>query len=152
MSFIGKWVFHSVMTWDDDGNHVYLSAEDYLNSPMPYVDESDPEAVEDEMKERKGLVGTVIEAAEDGKLYMLMPLPEGVSKEEVDAAVSAGVITLHNGMMCQQTMTWEDRDGVIWFDTGIEGEVMGEAAETWVRAIDEDGFFSFMNFRFTKAE
>ena len=152
MSYIGKWVFHSIMTWDDDGNSVYLSAEDYINSPMPYVDESDPEAVEDEMKERKEITGLSIKIDEDGKLYMLTPLPEGIPQAEIDAAVSAGEVTIIDGMMSQQALAWEERDGELWYDTAIEGEVFGEAAETWARAIDENGFFTFMNFRFTKAE
>ena len=33
-----------------------------------------------------------------------------------------------------------------------EGEVFGEKAETWVKPIDEEGFFDFMNFRFIKED
>ena len=152
MSYVGKWVFHSVMSLDENDERVFLTAEEYLASPMPYVDESDPEAVADEIKERKSLIGTVIKVCEDGKLYMLMPLPEGVSEEEVDAAVAAGAINLVDGMICDHPMVWEERGGELWYDTGIEGEVFGEASETWAKAIDDDGFFTFMNFRFTKAD
>ena len=92
MSYVGKWQFHSIGTVDDETcERVWLNAEEYMKSPMPYVDESDEEAVAGEMKERKNTVGTILEVCEDGKLYALMPLPEGVSKEEVEAAASAGV-------------------------------------------------------------
>ena len=87
---------------------------------------------------------------EDGKLYLLMPLPEGISREEVDKAVSAGVITLLDGMMADRPMAWEERNGELWYDTGIEGEVFGEKADSWVKAIDKDGYFTFATTRFVK--
>ena len=90
MSYVGKWTFHSIGTVTDSDEMVYLCAEDYLKSPMPYIDETDGEAVSDELRERKTMIGTQIEICDDGKMYMLMPLPEGVSKEEVDAAVAEG--------------------------------------------------------------
>ena len=151
MKYVGRWVFHSIGAMNDNDEMVYLNAEEYLNSPMPYVDETDEEAVADEMKERKKMIGMQVKICEDGKLYLLSPLPEGVSQEEVDQAVSAGVITLLDGMMAGHPMEWEERDGELWYDTGIEGEVFGEKADSWVKAIDEDGYFAFATTRFVKA-
>ena len=152
MDHIGTWVFHSIAAMnDDESGFVYLSAEDYLKSPMPYVDETDEEAVADEMKERKKMIGMQVKICEDGKLYLLSPLPEGVSQEEVDQAVSAGVITLLDGMMTDRPIAWEDRSGELWYDTGIAGEVFGEKADSWVKAMDEDGYFTFAATRFVKA-
>lgn len=48
-----------------------------------------------------------VKICEDGKLYLLSPLPEG--------------------------------------------EVFGEKADSWVKAIDEDGYFTFATTRFVKA-
>ena len=151
MDFVGKWIFHSIGEFGEDGIK-YMNAEEYLASPMLYIDETDEEAVADELAERKKMIGTEIRVLEDGTLYMLMPLPEGVSKKEVDAAVKAGEITLYDGMMCERPMKWEERDGALWFDTGIEGEVFGEKADTWAKATDEEGLFNFMNIRFVKGE
>ena len=97
------------------------------------------------------MVGTQIKVCKDGKLYILMPLPEGVPQEEVDKAVAAGEITLLDGMMTDRPMAWEDRSGELWYDTGIEGEAFGEKADSWVKAMDEDGFFTFAATRFVKA-
>ncbi len=152
MTYTGKWKLHSVMTFDDDDMPVYLTPEEYLDSPMPYVDESDEEEVAHEMKERRKLIGMSIKLCEDGKLYMLSPLPEGVSQEEVDRAAEAGVIKLVDGQIADEPKAWEIRDGELWFDTGIEGEVYGEKADSWVKPIDENGFFNFMNFRFIKED
>ena len=98
MSYVGKWQFHSIGTVDDETcERVWLNAEEYIKAPMPYVDETDEEAVADEMKERQKTVGTILEVCEDGKLYALMPLPEGVSKEEVEKAAKAGIIKVRDG-------------------------------------------------------
>ena len=125
MGYIGKWKFHSIGTVDDETcERVWLNAEEYMNSPMPYVDESDEELVADEIKERKRTIGTLLEVCEDGKLYVLMPLPEGVSKEEVDAAVKAGVIKIRDGMMADEPYEWEERNGEIWVNMGMSNEYM----------------------------
>lgn len=150
MSYIGKWVFHSVGEFGEEGI-VYLNADEYLASPMPYVDENDEDAVADEMKERRRTVGMELRLLEDGKMYMLMPMPEGVSNEEIKAAVDAGEIIVYDGMLTQDPLAWEERDGELWFNSGIEGEVFDEKVDGWAKALDENGFFNFMNFRFKKA-
>ena len=152
MKYVGIWKFHSVMTFDDSDMPVYLTPEEYLNSPMPYVDESDEEAVADEMNERRKLVGTFIKICDDGRLYMLMSLPEGVTQEEIDKAVAAGAIKLLDGAIADEPMNWELRNDELWIDTGIEGDVFGEKSDSWVKPIDEEGYFNFMNFRFTKED
>ena len=152
MTYTGKWRLHSVMTFDDDNMPVYLTPEEYLKSPMPYIDESDEEEVAAELRERRKMIGTFIKVCDDGSLYMLMPLPEGVSQDEIDRAVSAGVIKLVDGAMADEPMNWELRDGKFRLDTGIEGEICGEEADNWINPIDENGFFCFMNFRFIKED
>lgn len=150
MDYIGNWVFDSIGMPDDEKGFVYLSGDEYLASPMPYIGETDEEAVQDEINERKKTIGMQVKVCEDDKLYLLMPLPEGVSREEVDKAVSAGVITLLDGMMADRPMAWEERNGELWYNTGIEGEVLGEKADSWVKAIDKDGYFTFATTRFVK--
>ena len=147
MSYVGKWVFHSIGMVNDSDEVVFLSAEDYLKAPMPYIDESDEEAVADELKERRNMVGGQIAVCEDGKLYMLMPLPEGVSKEEVDKAVKAGVIKLYDGMITDDPKAWEERDGELWLEVGE-----GMSEDGWVKLSDDDGKLRFMTTRYTKAD
>ena len=104
----------------------------------------------DELKERKTMAGMQVKVCEDGRLYLLMPLPEGVPQEEVDAAVAAGEITLMDGMMTQPPLAWEERDGELWYNTGVEGELFGEPTDGWVKAIDDNGYFIFATTRFEK--
>ena len=147
MSYVGKWVFHSIGMVNDSDEVVFLSAEEYLKAPMPYIDESDEEAVADEVKERRKMTGGQIAVCEDGKLYMLMPLPEGVSKEEVDKAVKAGAIKLYDGMMIDDPWAWEERDGELWLEVGE-----GMSEDGWVKLSDDDGNLLFMTTRYTKAD
>ena len=146
MSYVGKWVFHSIGMVNDSDEVVFLSAEEYLKAPMPYIDESDEEAVADELKDRRNMIGGQIAVCEDGKLYMLMPLPEGVSKEEVDKAVKAGIIKLYDGMMTDDPKAWEERDGELWLEVGE-----GMSEDGWVKLSDDDGHLLFMTTRYTKA-
>jgi len=145
MSYIGFWKFHSIGTVNDDCEMVYLNEEEYLNSPMPYIDTEDPDAVADEMRERKQMIGSQIEICEDGKLYMLMPIPEGVSQEEVDAAVSSGAINLRNGMLTESPINWEERDGELWIELGMSDDGFDKAS-------DGDGFVFVVSSRYTKVE
>lgn len=147
MSYVGKWVFHSIGMVNDSDEVEFLSAEEYLRAPMPYIDESDEEAVADELKERRNMIGGQIAVCEDGKLYMLMPLPEGVSKEEVDKAVKAGVIKLYDGMMTDDPKAWEERDGELWLEVGE-----GMSEDGWAKLSDDDGNLLFMTTRYTKAD
>ncbi len=152
MSYIGKWTVESVGMVNDKDEYVRLSPEEYLKSPMPYVDETDEEAVADELKERKSMIGIILRVDEDGKMHALVPIPEGVTQEEIDEAVKSGEITVVDGMLSQDAMDWEERNGEMWFKAGIEGETFGEPVDPWVKASDEEGFLNFMTFRFKKAE
>ena len=145
MRYVGKWVFHSIGAVTDSDEMVYLSTEDFLKSPMPYIDETDEEAVANELRDRKNMIGMQIEICEDGKLYMLMPLPEDATKEEIDAAVASGEIHLRGGMIAGGPESWEERDGVLWYTTDL-------SEDGWTKGSDEDGFVCFMTVRFVKAD
>lgn len=146
MNYVGKWVFHSIGMMNEKDEMGFMNAEEYLKAPMPYVDESDEEAVADELKERRQMIGSQIAVCEDGTLYMLMPLPEGVSKEEVDQAVEAGVIRLYDGMMTDEPKAWEERDGQLWLEVG---EDMSE--DGWAKISDGE-YLLFATARYAKAE
>lgn len=143
MSFIGKWKFHSIGVVSETDEMVYMDEKEYLESPMPYIDETDPEAVADEIKERKQMIGGKLSISEDGKLYMLIPLPEGVSQEEIDAAVAAGHIRLYEGMMTQEPYDWEERNGELWVN-------MDDGEDGFLRLDDENGFITIMTVRYVK--
>lgn len=145
MNYIGKWIFHSIGVVNDNDELVYLDAQGYLDSPMCYIDETDSEAVEDEMKERRQLVNGQLSICEDGKMYMLIPFPEGVSQAEIDEAVAAGEIKIYDGMMTQDPFDWEERNGELWVNMN-----MGD--DGFIRLSDDNDFITVMTTRYTKAD
>lgn len=151
MSYLGKWILKTVTSFDEDFNQIELTPEEYINSPMPYVDETDEEAVRDEIRERKAMAGMQLKVCEGGKFYPLTPIPDGVSQKEVNEAVAKGEIKIEDGMLATDEMNWEERDGEFWFDSKMEGETFGEPIDPWVKASNDDGTISFMTFKFMKA-
>lgn len=147
MKYVGKWIFHSVGIPNDENEMVFLGADEYLNSPMPYIDTDDSEAVADEIKERKQIIGGIMEICDDGKLYMLMPLPQGVTKKEIDEAVAEGYIKLRDGMMTDEPKPWEERDGELWLEVGT-----GMSDDGWVKLSENEEYLTFMTVRYIKAE
>ena len=149
--YIGKWNFHSIGMIDENNKLVYLNAKEYIDAPIPYIDETNEEEVAHEKREREQMSGMVLKVCEDGKILILTPLPKDVSQEKIDQAAADGTITLLDGMMVgDHPMTWEVRDGEFWYDSGIEGEVFGEKTDGWTKGLDENGFLNFMAMRFSK--
>ena len=111
MDYIGNWVFDSIGMPDDEKGLIFLSGDEYLASPMPYIDETDEEAVRDEMNERKKTIGMKVKVCEDGKLYLLMPIPEGVSEKELREATASGRFMLIDGMLTDKAIAWEETAG-----------------------------------------
>ena len=151
MEFIGKWKINLICSIDDGKEAVYLSPDEYCSSPMPsYVDENDADAVESELRDRRSIASMIANVSCDGKVYFLVPFPEGATQEEIDEAVESGELKVHDGMILADVVSWELRDGEPWIDTGIDGEVMGEKADSFIKALDADGLFAFMTMKFIK--
>lgn len=104
MNYIGKWRFHSIGVINESGNLTYLNAEEYLNSPMPYIDETDEDAVADEMRERKQITSSLIEICENGKLLMLIPVPKEEYESYLAELESGGEKELRPGMICRDVL------------------------------------------------
>ena len=145
MNYIGKWVFDSIGTHDDEKGMIYLNADEYLASPMPYIDETDEEAVADEMDERKKTIGMQVKICDDSKLYFLIPVPDRVSEAELKEVINTGELMLIDDMLTDKAIAWEERDGELWYDTGI-------GDDSWAKAIDENGFFTIITMRFKKID
>ncbi len=145
MGYVGRWIFHSIGMMNENDEMVYMNAEEYLNSPMLYIDETDEEAVADEKRERKQIVGGQLAVCEDGKFYMLLPFPEGVSQKEIDEAVAAGEIKIYDGMLTDSAIAWEERNGELWVELGM-------SEDGFVCVSDENGYLNIMTTRYTKAD
>ena len=127
-SFIGKWVFHSIQNMDPNAEAKFLTAEELLKQLPDHIDKNDAKA----MAEFIILIHSMIEISEDGNLYFVSPIPEGITQEEIDSIVTSGAITLHDGMiMLDKPIPWEDRNGELWIQTKTEEGADGKEKPYW---------------------
>ena len=76
------------------------------------------------------------EFAEDGVLNTLMFVPEEMRQE----AAKQGVEVREDGYAAVESTVWKEENGKIYYDTEIEGEVLGEKADSFAEIpVTEDG-------------
>lgn len=150
-SYVGKWVFHSITNITEDGEIQFLNAEELLN----YIPNGPTDAIIEEMKmNQKLVVGSVVEISKDGYAYLLTPIPEYVTKEELDEAIATGAVTLRDGMLViDKPVLWQDRDGELWIQVGMETLPDGEGQRpAWEKVeITNDGLLIIAMIRYQKA-
>ena len=76
------------------------------------------------------------EFAEDGVLNTLMFVPEEMREE----AAKHGAVVREDGYAPIESTTWKEADGKFYYDTGIQGEVLGEPVDSFSEIpVTEDG-------------
>ena len=82
------------------------------------------------------LMGYRTEFAEDGMLNTLMFVPEEMRQE----AAKQGVEVREDGYAAIESTVWKEENGKIYYDTKIEGEVLGEKVDSFAEIpVTEDG-------------
>lgn len=67
------------------------------------------------------------EFAEDGVLNTLMFVPEDMREE----AAKHGTVVREDGYTAIESTVWKEENGKIYYDTKIEGEVLGEPVDSF---------------------
>ena len=76
------------------------------------------------------------EFAEDGVLNTLMFVPEEMREE----AAKHGAVVRGDGYAPVESTSWKEEDGKFYYDTKIEGEVVGEKVDSFAEIpVTEDG-------------
>ena len=76
------------------------------------------------------------EFAEDGVLNTLMFVPEEMRGE----AAKHGAVVREDGYAAVESTVWKEENGKIYYDTKIEGEVLGEKVDSFAEIpVTEDG-------------
>ena len=76
------------------------------------------------------------EFAEGGVLNTLMFVPEEMREE----AAKHGAVVREDGYAPIESTTWKEADGKFYYDTGIQGEVLGEPVDSFSEIpVTEDG-------------
>ncbi len=82
------------------------------------------------------LMGYRTEVAEDGMLNTLMFVPEEMRQE----ATKQGVEVREDGYAAVESTVWKEENRKIYYDTKIEGEVLGEKVDSFAEIpVTEDG-------------
>ena len=85
------------------------------------------------------------EFTEDGKVRSWMKLPEGVSEDQIQAALAAGeIIAYSDGYFCHEEKEWKEEDGKLLYNSGEHREIFGEVKSPWdPLELNEDGLLPF---------
>ena len=80
------------------------------------------------------------EFAEGGTLNTLMFVPEDKRGE----AAKHGVVVREDGYAAVESTVWKEENGKIYYDTEIEGEVLGEKVDSFAEIpVTEDGCLQY---------
>ena len=104
------------------------------NGMVSYPPENLPEG--DNADEITMMLMSRTEFTEDGFMNTLMRVPE----DKIDLAKSQGAEIDEDGYAAIESTTWKEKDGKVYYDTKVEGEVLGETVDPFAEIpVDENG-------------
>lgn len=104
------------------------------NGMVSYIPENLPEG--DNADEIIMMLMSRVEFTEDGFMNTLMRVPE----DKIELAKSQGAVIDADGFAPIEQTTWKEKDGKFYYDTKVEGEVLGEAVDPFAEIpVDENG-------------
>ncbi|MBR4227258.1 MAG: hypothetical protein IKR86_10960 [Candidatus Methanomethylophilaceae archaeon] len=109
MDVLGFWKVKKVMMLDDD------------EDPWKTIDQAlSKDFIDDDTKQF--LTGRFL-FDEDGRVKVLVPIPEGATQEQIDKAVAAGIIEVYDkDTMVGGAYGWKSEDGKVYVDSGFKGK------------------------------
>ncbi len=104
------------------------------NGMVSYTPENLPEG--DNADEIIMMLMSRVEFTEDGFMNTLMRVPE----DKIELAKSQGAVIDADGFAPIEQTIWKEKDGKFYYDTKVEGEVLGEAVDPFAEIpVDENG-------------
>ena len=86
------------------------------------------------------LMKYLTEFAEGGVLNTLMFVPEEMREE----AAKHGAVVREDGYAAVESTAWKEENGKFYYDTKIEGEVLGEKVDSFAEIpVTEDGYLLY---------
>jgi hypothetical protein len=102
------------------------------------------EVDEHELKQTKSLLAAQYEFTDDHKVKARMKVPEGVTEEQIKAAIDAGEIhDYQDGYFTGEMKEWKAVGGKYYYDTGEQREMFGEPQSSWDELTTEDGLLVY---------
>lgn len=104
------------------------------NGMVSYTPENLPEG--DNADEITMMLMSRYEFTEDGLMNTLLLVPE----DKIELAKSQGAEIDEDGYAAIESTTWKEKDGKVYYDTKVEGEVLGETVDPFAEIpVTEDG-------------
>ena len=139
MNLVGIWKVKEVFSLNEDEGK-WLSFQECM----------DNEEMDDETK---SFLSARFVFEPDGLFKVVMAIPEGVPQEEVDRAAAAGEVRLFDSRsMIVEEHPWKEEDEKYYYDSGIQGEVLGEPVSSWMEIQETEDGIEWMIYRLVKAE
>lgn len=100
---------------------------------------------EEERKDILKAFEAIVEFTDEGEVLEWARIPEGISQEEIDAALAEGEIkAVKDGYFCLNSRPWKYVKGSYYYDTGSTRELFGEQLSSWDELKpDEEGCIPF---------
>ena len=139
MNVVGTWKIKASMQWDEKTmGLVEKNVEDILADPN--LDGGD-----------KKMLYAQFLFTEDGWVKTLMDIPEDMPKEELDELLASGEFEVLDNKLVLEKKEWKEENGKIKFNSGVKGEVLGEAVDPWTEITENaDGSIKFITYTLEK--
>lgn len=139
MNLVGIWKVKEALAFDEDGGKW-----------LPVQECMDREDMDDEAK---SFLSARFVFEPDGLFKIVMAIPDGVPQEKIDQAAAAGEIRLFDSRsMIVEGHPWKEENGKYYYDSGIQGEVLGEPVSPWMEIQETEDGIEWMAYRLVKAE
>ena len=112
MNLIGKWKIKEFRIPTLDGVQVFTP--DTLPESEEYMDYAQ-------------MARTLTEFTPDGRMDTLMPVPEELLEQVQNEGME-----IRDGFAVIKSSAWKEQDGKFFFDSEIEGEILGEAVDSFM--------------------
>lgn len=126
MNIIGKWKLKEIR----------LPSE---NGPQRYTEDNCPPEQAEVFAENRDML---LEFLEDGTLNTLIPSTD----EYLAMAAEAGLEVREDGFIVALSTQWEQRNGKPYYNSELEGELLGEAVDPYIEIGETDDGCIMYNF------
>lgn len=127
MNLIGKWKVKEVFCFSPENGMEWKPVEE-------------PEAQGVEEDDLSMYRNSFMIFYENGTAENLMSLPADCTQEQIEAVIAEGK-EIRDGMMVLDRKEWKTEDGKNLYNTGNNGEVLGEEISPWVELKEVDDMF-----------
>ena len=114
MNIIGQWKIKKLGTFDEELNFSLLPVEEAIKMEM--------------WAENPGMAEAIYEFTPDGKMELNIPIPEGVTKEDIE---EEGLEIKEGNRVVVETKNWKEENGEFLYDSEEHREVCGEILSPW---------------------